>query len=54
MRDLHRMHPQDRLLSYVVVNTGEMPKGGRPLGQEEAELFLQWARNGVTVSASRR
>lgn len=30
---------------FGLVNTGEMPKGGKSLGDEEVKLFYEWAKN---------
>lgn len=41
--DLAAVPRVDRLESFVRVNKGDMPKGGKPLTDEETALFEEWA-----------
>jgi hypothetical protein len=43
LRDLASLPREQRLLSYTLVNTGEMPKGGRPLADADVLTFYEFA-----------
>ena len=44
LRDLEAVDREHRLLSYMMVNTGEMPMGGKPLSDQEVAVFKEWAK----------
>lgn len=43
---------ETRLLCYTLVNTGEMPKGGKPVTDQDTLLFYSWATGRAATPAA--
>jgi hypothetical protein len=52
LRDLEAVDREHRFVSYMMVNTGEMPMGGKPLSDQDVAAFKEWAKMAPSGSRS--
>lgn len=46
LENLDAIPKGQRWTSHGLVNSGEMPKGGQPISDDEVKLFVEWAKAG--------